>query len=224
MLNFINASTTPSISSTPSPPMIQKLDLPRAEVYHVANLFPPSVGDDYYQRLDELDGWQQRPITIFGRQCQQNRQTVYFGETGTNYRYSGINNPGDGGVPDVLRELSGRVEEYLVESGLLEEGCHFNYWLGNKYVDGNQNIGMHSDDERGLSGPIVSLSFGASRYFDFKERVEKGAPVGTKMRLNLESGSLVLMTGDTQKYYHHGVPTQKKIKEPRINITLRFVG
>jgi alkylated DNA repair dioxygenase AlkB len=208
---------------------MEKIDLPGAEVYYQPQFLHALEADHYYRQLDNLEDWSQRPIILFGRQCQQNRQTLYFGETGVNYRYSGINNPGTGEVPDVLREISAKVEKHLVDQGLLEENEHFNYWLGNRYADGNQNIGMHSDDERGLVGPIVSLSFGASRYFDFRQRISRSdvkdePQVAKKLRLNLESGSLLLMGGETQKNYLHGVPTQKKIKEPRINITLRFVA
>ena len=29
---------------------------------------------------------------------------------------------------------------------------------------------MHSDDERGLNGPIASISIGSNRYFDMKDK------------------------------------------------------
>ena len=221
---------------------LAKLDLPGAEVYYIADLFSNDKDNDhdndkdnynykendYFQQLDKLEGWEKRPIFIFGRECYQNRKTIYFGETGTNYRYSGINNRGNGDVPDVIRYITGKVETFLVDNGLLEKDQHFNYWLGNHYKDGNQNIGMHSDDERDLIGPIVSLSFGSTRYFDFRQRENKKEKEKEnnslhKLRLNLEGGSLLFMGGETQRNYLHGIPLQKKITEPRINITLRIV-
>ena len=44
----------------------------------------------------------------------------------------------------------------------------FNYVLGNRYKDGSNNIGMHSDNEKDLQGSIVCISLGSSRFFDFK--------------------------------------------------------
>ena len=34
---------------------------------------------------------------------------------------------------------------------------------------------------------------------------------------------MLIMDGDTQKNYKHGIPTQKKIKNKRINLTFRVV-
>ena len=214
----------PPLNSDNFPPnQLTRLPLPGAEVYYQPDLFPSDLASNYFQQLTELSGWAARSITVYGKPCQQNRQTIFFGEKGTNYRYSGINNQGDGQIPPVLRQITQKVESRMLEQGLLTEGQHFNYWLGNQYVDGTNNIGMHSDDERGLVGPIVSLSFGSERYFDFLPRDSGGEIPVKKTRLNLESGSVVVMMGDTQKNYLHGVPSQRLITSPRINITLRMV-
>ena len=214
---------------------LHKLETPGADVYYLANFCQPELADSYLSELLQMEGWLQRPIMVFGRQCQQNRKTIYFGETGTNYRYSGIDNPGNGQVPKVLMTLTDQVETYLRHHHLLGPDDHFNYWLGNYYQDGTDNIGMHSDDERDLVGPIVSLSFGTSRYFDLRQISKNKNKNKNKtddseedvprqhIRINLEHGSMLIMAGDTQKIYHHGIPSQKTIKQPRINITLRMV-
>ena len=44
-----------------------------------------------------------------------------------------------------------------------------------------------------------------------------------KHRIDLKNGSLLVMDGNTQKNYKHGVPIQKKIKQSRINLTFRNV-
>ena len=200
---------------------ITSLSLPGSELHYQPDLFDATESAHYFSELAKLSGWEARPIMVYGKQCCQNRKTNFYGEIGTNYRYSGIDNPGTGEVPEVLRLITTRVETTLVESNLLAHGQHFNYWLGNYYQDGTNNIGMHSDDERGLVGPIVSLSFGSDRYFDIRSRHSTSAP---KTRLNLLTGSMLVMAGETQKNYLHGVPTQRKIKSPRINITLRMVS
>jgi alkylated DNA repair dioxygenase AlkB len=203
------------------PCLPNRLDLPGAEVFYTPQLFTRELANNLFQQLYVIKEWESRSIRVFNKPCQQNRKTLYYGEKGTNYRYSGINNPGDGNVPTVIRQITSDVETYLKSHNMMNENEHFNYWLGNLYDNGEHNIGMHSDDEKGLHGPIASLSFGSSRYFDLKEKPGRD---NNRFRLNLETGSLLVMTGNTQQTYNHGVPTQKRIKDPRINLTLRIVG
>jgi len=42
-------------------------------------------------------------------------------------------------------------------------------------------------------------------------------------RLKLASGSLLLMQGDTQANYKHGIPRQSAALGPRINLTFRRI-
>ena len=131
-----------------------------------------------------------------------------------NYRYSGTNNVGEDIFKHpILIELKKKIEN------LLSNKYEFNYVLGNKYDDGTKNIGFHSDDERDLCGPIASISIGSERFFDFKHKTEKTI----KKRLNLKNGSLIIMGGNTQHFYKHGIPIQKNVKNCRINLTYRVV-
>ena len=124
---------------------LHKLETPGADVYYLANFCSPELTDCYFGQLEQMEGWLQRPIMVFGRPCQQNRKTIYFGETGTNYRYSGIDNPGDGRVPDVLRTLTVQVETYLRDRGLLGLEDHFNYYWAHDRLD-SINTGSYIDD------------------------------------------------------------------------------
>ncbi|MEQ3718852.1 MAG: alpha-ketoglutarate-dependent dioxygenase AlkB [Glaciecola sp.] len=81
-------------------------------------------------------------------------------------------------------------------------------------------MGMHSDNEPelGLSPTIVSVSLGETRNFDFKHRVS-----GEKYRLPLSHGSVLVMSGSTQKYWLHGIAKTKKSQQARINLTFRQI-
>ena len=68
------------------------------------------------------------------------------------------------------------------------------------------------------NGSIASLSFGAERRFDFKHKLTK-----QKISINLPSGSLLVMKGETQKHWLHQIPISKKIKSHRINLTFRTI-
>jgi alkylated DNA repair dioxygenase AlkB len=81
-------------------------------------------------------------------------------------------------------------------------------------------MGWHSDDEKELldNAPIASLSLGAGRNFIFKHKASKKT-----IPIFLDSDSLLLMKGITQKYWQHRLPTTKKVTTPRINLTFRTI-
>jgi alkylated DNA repair dioxygenase AlkB len=94
--------------------------------------------------------------------------------------------------------------------------------LLNLYRDGDDSMGWHSDDEPELGErPVIaSLSLGATRRFRMRHRRRKDLePVA----IDLESGSLLIMQGDTQRFWKHQVPKTRRTVEPRINLTFRSI-
>jgi len=79
-------------------------------------------------------------------------------------------------------------------------------------------MGWHSDDERDLvrGGTIASISLGAARKFAFKHRHSKET-----VSLELEHGSLLVMRGETQRYWLHRLPPTQRVSSPRVNLTFR---
>jgi alkylated DNA repair dioxygenase AlkB len=93
--------------------------------------------------------------------------------------------------------------------------------LANLYRDGRDSMGWHSDDEPEL-GPtptIASVSLGARRRFVLRHK-RKAAPA---VELALESGSLLVMSGTTQRFWKHAVPKSATLGEARINLTFRLI-
>lgn len=89
------------------------------------------------------------------------------------------------------------------------------------YRDGNDFIGFHRDDEADVPGKnvIASLSLGTTRKFVLKHyKDQRNTNTHT---LSLAHGSLVVMMGDTQKDWRHGVPKDESVKTSRINLTFR---
>ena len=194
--------------------MAFKINLPNSDIRYYEKFLNEKFSEKLYKYLLEYNNWEKKEIIIFGKKCKQNRKTCVFSYPGLNYRYSGTDNIGeDMNKHPILIEVKNKIEK------LFDDKYQFNYILGNKYEDGTENIGMHSDDERDLLGPIASISIGSERNFDFKHKYDKTI----KKRLNLKNGSLVIMNNPTQKFYKHGVPIQKKIKDCRINLTYRVV-
>jgi alkylated DNA repair dioxygenase AlkB len=81
-------------------------------------------------------------------------------------------------------------------------------------------MGWHSDDEMELDGeaPIVSVSFGATRKFAFRHKLD-----GTSISLFLDSGSALAMHPPTQEFWHHSLLKTKLSVGPRINLTFRAI-
>jgi len=82
-------------------------------------------------------------------------------------------------------------------------------------------MGWHSDDEKelGINPTIASLSIGETRRFDLKHKQNKDL----NYKFELTSGSLLIMRGALQHHWVHQIPVQKKVKNPRINLTFRTI-
>jgi alkylated DNA repair dioxygenase AlkB len=62
------------------------------------------------------------------------------------------------------------------------------------------------------------LSLGESRDIHFKHKNIK-----TSINIPQISGQLIVMYGQTQKYWKHEIKKTKKFKKPRINLTFRNI-
>lgn len=175
------------------------------------NVFNDVSADDAYAALLDEVPWESRTITVFGKSHVEPRLTAWFGDEGASYSYSGIVLSPRAWTPTLLH-LRTLCEELA--------GTPFNSVLLNLYRDGCDKMGWHADNEREL-GPepvIASLSLGATRRFRFRHRATKHV-----VTCELPHGSLLVMRGLTQTFWVHEVPRQKRITEPRINLTFRYI-
>jgi alkylated DNA repair dioxygenase AlkB len=93
--------------------------------------------------------------------------------------------------------------------------------LLNRYRDGRDSMGMHSDDEPELGDQpvIASLSFGTTRTFILRHKRNKQT-----VRLELEDGSLLLMSGRLQENWLHGINKSARPLGERLNLTFRYIA
>ena len=189
----------------------KKLILANADVTYFPNVFSIAESNGYLQKLKNRIKWKQENIRLFGRQYPTPRLSCWIGDE--SYRYSGLTHT-PAPWPKELIPIRERVNKI--------SDAYFNCVLLNLYRDGNDSMGCHADNEPelGINPIIASASFGASRRFRFK-RQDKSQKTQT---LVLESGSVLLMKGSTQKYWLHEIPKTKKIIGPRINLTFRRVS
>jgi alkylated DNA repair dioxygenase AlkB len=93
--------------------------------------------------------------------------------------------------------------------------------LLNLYRNEKDSMGWHRDNEKAL-GPepvIASVSLGAPRKFELRRYDTKGPVIS----LMLEPGSLLIMRGESQKYWEHRLPRLSSPAGARINITFRQI-
>lgn len=169
--------------------------------------------------------WEQRHIVLFGKRILQPRLIAWMGELP--YRYSGQTlepKPWPLTLLETLPRLCHRVRQVSATA--------FNHVLVNRYRDGNDSMGYHSDNEPEL-GPdpvVASVSLGRMRRFVLKGR---GPADGQPARsLELECGSLLVMGGTCQRHYRHAILREKEAalggarqssEQERISLTFRRV-
>lgn len=164
----------------------------------------------YVKLLNEIE-WRNDEAVIFGKKIITKRKVAWYGDQNFEYTYSNSTKKALKWTPELV-ELKKLTEE--------KTGEKFNSCLLNLYHDGNEGMAYHSDGEKDLkkNGAIASLSFGAERKFSFKHKTTK-----EKVELTLANGSLLVMKGETQKFWLHRLPPTKKIFTPRINLTFRTI-
>ena len=183
------------------------------DAYLVAAFLTLAESEAYFSKFLDLVEWRQHIIRIRGRKIASPRLSAWHGDSDAHYRYSGLSLEPRPWFPIIL-ELKTRVEA----------ACEapFNSVLLNLYRDGFDSMGWHSDDEPELGErPVIaSLSLGATRRFRLRHQTRRNLePVS----IDLENGSLLIMQGDTQRFWKHQVPKTKRTVKPRINLTFRCI-
>jgi alkylated DNA repair dioxygenase AlkB len=190
----------------------QTLDLPEAEVVLYPAFFSASVADRLLLELRETTAWRQETIKLYGKDIRIPRLTAWYGDEGTSYVYSGINNVPLPWTPALL-EVKRAVEP--------PSGVVFNSVLLNRYRTGKDGVSWHADDEPefGERPVIASVSFGDTSTFQLKHKRRKG----WKASVELAHGCLLIMRGGTQANWLHRIPKTAKPVEERLNLTFRAI-
>ena len=189
----------------------QKLALPGADVTYIPGWLGPDDADALYASLASSLNWSQDTIKLFGKPVKIPRLQAWYGDAVSEYSYSGLTMVPRPWTADLLA-LKTRCENTA--------GCEFNSVLANWYRHGQDSMGMHADDEKelGVQPVIASVTLGEARPFLFRHR--SGAP---SVKVSLEHGSLLIMKGDTQRNYLHGINKTTRHVDGRINLTFRFI-
>ena len=188
-----------------------KFEWPQAELYWYPDFLSPEESSTMFQKLLSETNWRSGEIKLFGKTHSIPRLECYYAKDGLHYGYSGRKLELEP-IPEYLLPLLERVES--------KSGATFNALLLNYYRNENDSNGWHADNEREL-GPnpvIASLSLGAMRTFHCKHSALK-----LTKKLELSSGSLLVMAGEMQHNWKHQIAKSSKPIGPRINLTFRKI-
>jgi alkylated DNA repair dioxygenase AlkB len=118
----------------------------------------------------------------------------------------------DPALPEPLRQIAARVGPAL--------GVAFNSIGLNHYRDGSDSVAPHHDKLHELvpGAPIALLSLGAVR----RMTIRRLAPGARAIHIDLQAGSLLVMSHRSQLETEHGIPKRRETAGPRISVALRL--
>lgn len=182
-------------------------DLPNLGLKLYEGFIPKSEADHLYELLLHATPWREYQMPMYDKMVTAPRMVAWYGaaeESGERAL---------AWTPELL-EIKRRVE--------LETGLELNAVLLNLYRNGNDSVSWHSDKEHliGQNPNIASVTFGQTRLFRLRNKVDKTIPV---LEVPLHHGTLLLMHGTTNTYWEHHIPKSAKEMLPRINLTFRQV-
>jgi len=163
---------------------------------------PAAVGDSiaaaWFELLHAGVPWQAQRRRMYDRDVDVPRLTAH-------YRFD------DADLPAPLMQAAAVAGELA--------GCVFNAVGLNLYRGGRDSVAPHNDKLHELvaGAPIALLSLGATRRMVI--RAKQGPR--RRLELDLESGSILVMSYATQLHFDHGIPKNTETVGPRISLAFR---
>lgn len=184
-----------------------------AELLEFTQMLSASEAGAMFDTLLAEIPWRQEQLRIAGKLRNIPRLQCWMGDRSSEYGYSGVRlSP----CPwhKTVEVLQRRISEL--------SGVSFNSALINYYRDGQDSVAWHADDETelGVAPVIASVSRGAERVFELKQKHQRPAK---KYKLLLRNGSLLIMGAGFQQHWLHQLPKVPGLERARINITFRNI-
>ena len=187
------------------------------------SLFNKEESATLFEKLTSTVPYEYTTYVLDGINIRSPRKMAWFANHNWTYQFSKNHIPG---LPahawtdaPVVTEIKSRVEEAI--------GLKFNCALVNIYQNGGEFADWHSDDDPWLGDlsntTIASVSFGNPRIFAIQPKDNPNLHNGP-IEIELESGSLAIMSGNFQQRWQHSLPpSTTKQCSSRINITFRQI-
>jgi alkylated DNA repair dioxygenase AlkB len=154
----------------------------------------------WFAELRETVPWKAERRRMYDREVDVPRLTAHFPL-----------GPEDPAPPDAIRHAAERV--------VASAGVPFNSVGLNFYRDGRDSVAPHNDHLEVLveGFPIALLSLGGTRRMTIRAK----QPPRRALHIDLEPGSLLMMSYATQLHYTHGIPKTTDPVVPRISLAFR---
>ena len=176
------------------------VDDSRGQIVYTPSFVSEYEADHWFRELRRSATWKAERRVMYDREVDVPRLTA-------RYLLDSFDEP----LPPCLRLAAARVVHEL--------GVPFTSVGLNLYRSGQDSVAPHNDHLHELEPgrPIALLSLGATRRMTIRAK----QPPRRAFHLDLERGSLFVMSYDTQIHYDHGIPkTDERVGE-RISLAFR---
>jgi alkylated DNA repair dioxygenase AlkB len=174
----------------------------RGRVAYTPRFVARSLACRWFAELREGVAWKAERRWMYDREVDVPRLTAHF---------SLDEGQGEAAPPEAIREAARRVIDAT--------DVPFNAVGLNFYRDGRDSVAPHNDHLNVIAEgfPIALLSLGATRRMTIRAK----APPRRAFHVDLENGSLLMMSFATQLHYTHGVPKTNEPVGERISLAFR---
>ena len=168
-------------------------------IEYVPGFVSPKLAAGWFAQLRLAVDWEAKRRFMYDREVDVPRLTAHFAL------------PLEPASPRAIAEVVARVTARL--------DVPFNAVGLNLYRDGRDSVAPHNDHlyEIVPDHPIALVSLGATRRMTIRSKERSGRLI----KLDLESGSLLIMSYATQLHYTHGVPKTRATVGERISLAFR---
>jgi len=169
-------------------------------IAYTPGVVPAEIARAWFAELREGVPWQMQRRRMYDRDVDVPRLLAHFWLA-----------PEEDRVPGAIRAAAAMVTATT--------GAPFNSVGLNFYRDGRDSVAAHNDhlDEIVDGSPIALVSLGAVRRMTIRAK----KPPRRAMHIDLEAGSLLVMSYETQLHYTHGIPKTRESVGPRISLAFR---
>ncbi|MDI9240139.1 alpha-ketoglutarate-dependent dioxygenase AlkB [Lysobacter sp. LF1] len=184
-------------SAAPATGPCTLLDDAQGGIRYWPGFVPVELATQWFQTLRETVAWEAQRRPMYDRIVDVPRLVA-------SYRFE------EADVPAPLVDGVERVRAHLREP--------FNAVGLNFYRDGNDSVAPHGDKLHMLVAgrPIALVSLGAPRRMTIRDKASRKA-----QHIDLEPGSLLVMSHASQLTHEHGVPKTREPVGPRISLAYR---
>ena len=168
-------------------------------IEYVPGFVSPELAAGWLAELREAVDWEAKRRFMYDREVDVPRLTAHFAL------------PPAPETPRAIAEAAARVTASI--------GAPFNAVGLNLYRDGRDSVAPHNDHlyEIVPGYPIALVSLGATRRMTIRSKERSGRLI----KIDLESGALLIMSYATQLHYTHGVPKTRAPVGERISLAFR---